>query len=475
MDKTSYDTTSDSDKPVHVSAIAATSASSIDISIPQDRALPQNHMVAVGRSDGSVFMVKLGDSYLTQFMPVPKLVVEGEEEDDVSVRVDQEWMDSDELKKSLQDEGKPSQGTSDEDRTTQTQSPFEISYQFQASEQGEAINKLVYHDNIEGSDGVICSAAGTAGDISIWKVTDKQIIQSAVLSGIHRGPIVALETLVIKDKSVLFSASQDGSFALWNLDKNGELVTSHHCMDANSGSPIPLSCADVYNPSSLDDGYGNNDNDNNVIFLASPDGYVMGYVIQESPAGDISFNPGPNMRYKAHETAVTAIKCGGEGTIPASARLRQSDDSQANTSPRVSSSILITGGEDGSVKQWEILSQKDQSSTGVRLEHWPRLSTQRMKRRAHLFSPSHDGAVTCISQQSMNDSSKFLTASDDGSVSVWSATSGKELFSMDGFNNLSSLVFIGREILVTDGMEQYVCVHDFGIPEDAAKREDLDW
>jgi len=466
LDKSSYDTTSGSNKPVYVSAIAApTSASSKDISIPQDRALPQNHMVAVGRSDGSVFIVKLGDSYLTQFMPVPKLVVEGEEEDNVSVRVDQEWMDLDEVKKSLQDESP--QATSDEDRTTQTQSPFEISYQFQASEQGDAINKLVYHDNIEGSDGVICSAAGTAGDISIWKIIDKQIIQSAMLSGIHRGPIVALETFVIKDKNVLFSASRDGSFALWDLDKNGELITSHRCMDANSGSPIPLSCADVYNPSSLDDGYGNNDNDNNVIFLASPDGYVMGYVIQKSPTGDISFNPGPNMRYKAHETAVTAIKCGGEGTIPNSARLRGSgtDDSQANTSPRVSSSILITGGEDGSVKQWEILSQKDQSSTGVRLEHWPRLSTQRMKRRAHLFSPSHDGPVTCISQQSMNDSSKFLTASEDGSVSVWSATSGKELFSMDGFNSLSSLVFIGREILVTDGMEQYVCVHDFGIPE----------
>ena len=147
MDKSSYDTTSDSDKPVYVSAIAA-SASSMDISIPQDRALPQNHMVAVGRSDGSVFIVKLGDSYLTQFMPVPKLVVEGEEEDDVSVRVDREWMNSDELKKSLQDE--PPQGIGD--RTTQTQSPFEISYQFQASEQGDAINKLVYHDNIEGSD-----------------------------------------------------------------------------------------------------------------------------------------------------------------------------------------------------------------------------------------------------------------------------------------------------------------------------------
>ena len=99
-----------------------------------------------------------------------------------------------------------------------------------------------------------------------------------------------------------------------------------------------------------------------------------------------------------------------------------------------------------------------------------------MKRRAHLFTPPHDGPVTCISQQGKHDTSKFLTSSEDGSVCVWSASSGKELYRMDGFNDISSLAFIGRELLVTDGMEQYVCVHDFGIEEDAASDGyDLEW
>ena len=122
------------------------------------------------------------------------------------------------------------------------------------------------------------------------------------------------------------------------------------------------------------------------------------------------------------------------------------------------------------------MSQRTQSSAGIRMEHWPRLSTQRMKRRAHVFSPSHDGPVTCISQQTRHDTSKFLTSGEDGSVCIWSASSGKELYRLDGFDNLSSLAFIGRELLVTDGMQGMVCVHDFGIPEDAAETGyDLDW
>ncbi len=96
------------------------------------------------------------------------------------------------------------------------------------------------------------------------------------------------------------------------------------------------------------------------------------------------------------------------------------------------------------------------------------MPSQRMKRRAHVFTPSHDGPVICISQQSRQDTSKFLTSGRDGSVCVWNASTGKELFRMDGFNTVSSLACLGRELLVTDGMDDLVCVHDFGIADDAA-------
>ena len=353
--------TADHDKPVHVSVVAAPTSSSsyTDISLPQDRALPQDHKVAIGRTDGSVFIVKLGDQYLTNFMSVPKLVVEKDENNSgkgdsgMSVRVENKWMNSEEVKDSLQDEA---------DDQTATESPFEITHQFQASEEGEAINKIVFHDDIEddSSGGIICTTTINSGEISMWKLPSSQntdIIQTAQLSGVHNAPIIGLEAMVINEKNILFSASRDSTFALWDIE-NGELIKSMSCTDAQNGSTVPLTCASVYNPSSWeDDVYNPNENDNDVIFLGTSDGYVLGYVVQEQ-LGAISFNPGPNIRFRAHGDtgkgeAVTAIKAGGDGTIATSARLRGgTDESQAGRNPRMSSSILFTGGEDGSVKQW---------------------------------------------------------------------------------------------------------------------------
>ena len=111
-----------------------------------------------------------------------------------------------------------------------------------------------------------------------------------------------------------------------------------------------------------------------------------------------------------------------------------------------------------------------------RMDYWPRLSTQRMKNRAHLFSPGHEGPVTAISQQSQN-SSTFLSCGEDGSISVYDTSSGKLLYSMDGFTStVSSLACLGRDLLVTDGMEDLVCVHDFSVEEDTASNGyELEW
>lgn len=88
----------------------------------------------------------------------------------------------------------------------------------------------------------------------------------------------------------------------------------------------------------------------------------------------------------------------------------------------------------------------------------------------------HSGKVASISQQSFFDQSKFISAGEDGTVFVWNAAKGDELFRMDGFCNISSLACLGREMLVTDGMEGHVCLHDFGVEEDAASRGyELEW
>jgi hypothetical protein len=48
---------------------------------------------------------------------------------------------------------------------------------------------------------------------------------------------------------------------------------------------------------------------------------------------------------------------------------------------------------------------------------------------------------------------------------------------MDGFtSSVSSLARLGQDLLVTDGMDELVCVHDFSIAEDAASTGyELEW
>lgn len=144
--------------------------------------------------------------------------------------------------------------------------------------------------------------------------------------------------------------------------------------------------------------------------------------------------------------------------------------------------MLLTGGADGIVKQYEILRHKfDNLEEGTRrsdssplwkLEHWPRLSTQRMKRHAHIFN-GHHGSVTALASQ---QGSKILSAGDDGTVRVWCQSQGIELYRMDGFEETVSSLCLDREILITDGMGAFVCVHDFDITSDDYENSfDLDW
>ena len=86
-----------------------------------------------------------------------------------------------------------------------------------------------------------------------------------------------------------------------------------------------------------------------------------------------------------------------------------------------------------------------------------------MKRRAHIFRGHDEMPITDLAAV---DEGKFLSAGQDGSVRAWSPSKGTELFRMDGFTAQLNSLCLEENLLITDGMEHYVCIHDFDVTDD---------
>ena len=322
--------------------------------------------------DGSVFVVKVGDEYLTNFVEKKRVEAEYFQYEEEDLRAPQ---------------------------------PFEVLFDFQASEPSlGSINKVLYIDDLEhdSGSGVICTSAGISGQISVWSLPSTENVeegakQVATIGQVDAKQIISLALVTIPNDDVpmLVSVSCDGKISFFDLTGNFDEVASCKCVDDDE-----VLCADV-STSNDDERSG----DSSMIYLGTSSGYVVGFRLKsllefaKSDVDSVLTMPTPDMRFRAHGAdtgkgdSVTAIKCGGIGTIPASADLQSRSTSDAKSS--VTSKILFTGGEDGSVKQWEILG-KESPNGDLRLEHWPRMKTQRMKRRVrilvarkHLIGGSH--------------------------------------------------------------------------------------
>ena len=361
--------------PIHVSTIVVDQSHMYDEGYESEKI----DKIVVGRTDGSVLIVKMGTAYMTQFTAVPKLRVDDSSSDasptsadqdtassnGPSARVETELMNSEDVQKSLGDvvgaigDGDevndmqyPMEDPFDElygaggnadvgQEPMQSQAmegtPFEILHQFSAHE-NESITALLFINDI------VFSAAGRSGEIRTWSMPEEdgnnseaKMIPGKALSDAHSDEIVALKVLSSSPDSVepdlLLSASRDG-FALWDLN-SGDLVTRCQML-TEASEPESIICADI-DTSSVD---------GDVIYFGLSSGYVNCYfvndVIMGASAGGVC--PIPSSRFQAHDGVggVTAVLAAGQGTSMSS-NLQQ----QAR-----STSILLTGGADGLVKQW---------------------------------------------------------------------------------------------------------------------------
>lgn len=444
-------------------------------------------MIAVGRTDGTVYVVTLGEEYLTKFRA--RLLLKSDHSDNggqdeyIVPRVEMEMVNENDKEEEMEETILSNDFSTENSSLKPSLSPFEIECQFQAHGRDEPISALLFHDD------TVYTASKTSGQVKSWKIDHVDgkavVMPSHNLDGAHKDEVVALKTLSdkkniqdVNDHNLLLSASRDGSFAIWDMD--GDMVYRCEMMNEDGDVPVSIHCADV------DTSCGSE----HIIYLGLSDGYVVGYSVSEllSNASEGNTCTVPKCRFLAHDPlqqrqrlqhdqkekrqsgymGVTAISCGGP----------------EHSSKMTLSSILVTGGADGSIKQWEMLqyrkssnsfnaSASDENGNVWKLEHWPRLTTQRMKGRAHVFQ-GHDGPITTIKCDKEDNTSKILSAGSDGSIRVWNPKSGNEMYRMDGFDDVTSIC-LDKEILVTNGMNEYVCIHDFDVDDELGSSYDLEW
>jgi hypothetical protein len=376
------------------------------------------------------------------------------------------------------------------------------------------------------------------GDIQQWKVVETSnenskermtaVVPDTILTGVHTQDVICLQRLKVKKNNnragVLFSASRDGSLALWD-ETSGKLLQAHSFRQDNDNDDI----------AAVDSG-GGSGNNNAVVTIASAhacgDYVYLGFASATSGAGgDPSMNGkvwiyslqnlqfhrvGQWTAYSDASSYVTAIHCAGPSI--------SSSPSSSSPSSKSTAFTVVTGSSSGELKQWLVMErqrppqdqgQKDDQPV-TKLDVWPKLATQRLRKTAHVFRNgggsgggassrqssvlANTAAITCIQVHGNNDLSSattttandssstaplILSACADGTVQCWNAMTGRRVFLMDGFTSpLHSLCLYQRpnvvdddddddsapvvvaadndNLLITDGMQHLVCVHDFG-------------
>jgi WD40 repeat protein len=379
-------------------------------------------LIWVGRTDGSLVQVQLGTVYWTNF----------QSETDKGFDNGFSTMNADK-------------------RQTSSETPFEILWQRSAvfgttkqHQQQPVCSILLPTDS-----SYMFTAHQGSGDVQQWTLNDDGIgaVPLRTLTDAHAisstNTIVCLKAVsknvAEMDESILLSVSQNGGLAFWDIE-SGDLLRTCQIIVPTDTSDEPTTIHSA-------------DSDGNWVCVGTADGHVLIYSVSELLKGTKATDGGgvscplPNGQWLASKEAysVTDIACAGEGTL--------------GRGSSQSTMLLLTGGSDGSVKQWEVLSRETKANDGrVQLEQWPKLSTQRLPKKAHVFK-GHDGSITALKPI---DATKFLSASLDGTIQAWNPSTGKELFRIDGFEDPINSLCLQDNMLITGGMKQFVCVHDFG-------------
>jgi hypothetical protein len=373
-------------------SIEAESAASVSVivtsPIPEDDvAFASEHRVDlwVGRTDGCLFGIQLGTDYWTRL---------NLSDDDIdSAAVSERVLTENELDLSEEIQFESSSPV------TAKNDPFRIVTQFQVG--SAALSSIAVfplaHNEDDGEDHYYIFT-GTQGSTELkrwyYNGCNHQISWNATMTGDHTGAsLLALKVIPNPHNSPNVAqrllSVDDTSIVIWDF---------HLGLSLGSVNSIQLP---IYEGSikSVSDSQTILcvDTDGSHVFVGTSFGYVLIYAVEDILQAQDKAPVRGYWRATTDDCSITAIKCGGFGTL-------------GRTTLSTKSLVLLTGDTNGVVKQWEVLQISSPDGVTYKMEAWPKLSSQRLPKKAHLFM-GHEDVVTSLLSV---DAVKFVSASADG-------------------------------------------------------------
>jgi hypothetical protein len=315
---------------------------------------------------------------------------------------------------------------------------------------------------------------------------DNNIPTFEIVDTPHTTPIIAMIPINFRNRNEFVDAvvtiSSDGRIVLWSVgllsptiicqanlfedDESGDMLSAEERIDSYNDVII---CADAIHSDAGDD-----DSDS-VLLLGSQMGKI--YVLS------ISTSDAPNISFTSSWMAFTSTSQNGVSAI----RLATSNTNNNNY-------VVVAGNLQGEIKQWELIASTStstssstgtsgRSTTAIKYQHWPRMTSQRLPNKAHVFQTSTSGDASAVPVRSilyLKQQQVVLTTTNED-LTVWDPVTGKILYQMNGLEFGSgftigtgtvtsttvdiepSLIVGTSSMLITNGMDQYVCIHDFAM------------
>jgi len=376
--------------------------------------------ILVGRTDGSLCWLQIGSEYLATF--TSQLAAKESSNNTISVSRELQREDGASVPMPREDVSAP--------RADMTNQKFNILAQLPPASPSAIIDMVVLGDE---ETAMLFTLSDSASEsIQQYQIReDGPVSSSSVSVSLPEGSSKIQAIRGLRNQNLL-SVDETGLMNVWGVNAGGTSL--------QSVLQVPLED---------DDMVLSYDVDSDFIYVGTALGYVMIFAVDQVVNLQGKQWPEPLKTITAFINAgVSAVSAAGDGVM-----------GRGRSTPTIG---LITGSTVGEIKQWELLPRGTDA-----VEYWPKMPSQKMPGKAHLLKDVRAQEAPVVALRAVQEG--VVLSATPNQLATWDGTSGEILCTMEGMeflNNQASCLVLSEHLLVTNGMKQYICIHDYSIDPD---------